>query len=163
MPLLDPLPFLLTLVAARGCALVGGIFFAFSNFVMKALARIPPASGIAAIQSINIVVLNPLFLTLFLGTAGVCLTLMIVAAWQWRAPGAICWVAGGILYLLGTVMVTAAFNVPRNDALARIDASAPEAAATWRGYVSSWTSWNHVRTTAALTAAALFTFALNQL
>ena len=44
---------LLTFIAALGSGLVAGIFFAFSNFVMKALARVPPAQGVAAMQSIN--------------------------------------------------------------------------------------------------------------
>ena len=43
-------------IALLGPALIGGIFFAFSSFVMKALARVPSAKGIAAIQSINVVV-----------------------------------------------------------------------------------------------------------
>jgi len=45
--------FILTLVSALGCGLIAGVFFAFSAFVMKALARLPPAQGIAAMQSIN--------------------------------------------------------------------------------------------------------------
>jgi uncharacterized membrane protein len=57
--------FALTLAAALGCALLGGLFFAFSNFVMKALMRIPAPSGIAAMQAINVTVLNPLFLGLY--------------------------------------------------------------------------------------------------
>lgn len=48
--------YLLTAVAALGSGLVAGIFFAFSNFVMKALARVPPAQGIGAMQSINVAV-----------------------------------------------------------------------------------------------------------
>ena len=82
---------------------------------------------------------------------------------QHRLPVPLCWFAGGILYLLGTLMVTVAFNVPRNDTLARIDASTSEVVASWRDCVSGWTRWNHVRTIAALTAAVLFTAALNQL
>ena len=46
-------------IALLGSALIAGIFFAFSSFVMKALARVPSAEGIAAMQSINVVVLNP--------------------------------------------------------------------------------------------------------
>ena len=38
----------LTLIAAIGCGLVAGVFFAFSSFVMKALARLQPAQGVAA-------------------------------------------------------------------------------------------------------------------
>ena len=37
-----------------GSALVAGVFFAFSSFVMKVLARVPSAEGIAAMQSINV-------------------------------------------------------------------------------------------------------------
>jgi uncharacterized membrane protein len=48
-------------IALLGSALIGGIFFAFSSFVMKALARVPSPEGIAAMQSINVVVLNPSF------------------------------------------------------------------------------------------------------
>jgi uncharacterized membrane protein len=46
--------FVLTVVAALGCGLNAGVFFAFSSFVMAALRRLPPAQGIAAMQSINV-------------------------------------------------------------------------------------------------------------
>jgi len=32
----------LTFLSLLGCGLVAGIFFAFSNFVMKSLGRLPP-------------------------------------------------------------------------------------------------------------------------
>ena len=47
-------------LALLGAAVIGGVFFAFSSFIMKALARIPSPEGIAAMQSINVVVLNKL-------------------------------------------------------------------------------------------------------
>jgi hypothetical protein len=53
--------FVLTFVSALGCGLVAGIFFTFSNFVMKSLARLSPAQGIAAMQTINADVLNRWF------------------------------------------------------------------------------------------------------
>jgi uncharacterized membrane protein len=58
--MIDHLLFALTLVAALGCGLMAGVFFAFSAFVMKALARLPLAQGIAAMQSINVAVINPI-------------------------------------------------------------------------------------------------------
>ena len=69
--------FALKLLAALGCGLMAGVFFAFSAFVMNALARLPAAAGIAAMQSINITVINPLFMTVFLGTAANCKLLCI--------------------------------------------------------------------------------------
>ena len=55
----------LTLISAVGAGLLAGFFFAFSTCVMKALARLPPAQGIAAMQSINVTVINPVFMMAF--------------------------------------------------------------------------------------------------
>ena len=59
--MIDRLNFVLTFVSALGSGLIAGFFFAFSIVVMKALAQQPPPQGIAAMQSINIAVLNPVF------------------------------------------------------------------------------------------------------
>lgn len=50
-------------LALIGSALIDGVFFAFSSFIMKALARLPSSQGMLVMQSINVMVLNPLFLT----------------------------------------------------------------------------------------------------
>ena len=118
MATIDQLLFALALLAALGCGLIAGVFFAFSSFVMKALARLPAGEGIAAMQSINIVVLRSLFMAVFLGTAATCALLIVPATRMWNGPGAACLLAGSLLYLVGTVLVTMVFNVPRNDALA---------------------------------------------
>jgi uncharacterized membrane protein len=49
--------------------------------------------------------------------------------------------------------------VPRNNALAAVSPQSAEAAALWTDYLSSWTTWNHVRTVASLVAALLLTWA----
>ena len=156
----EQLLFALTLIAALGCGLVAGVFFAFSAFVMKALARLSPGGGIAAMQSINVVVLNPWFLTVFLGTAAACVIALLTSFLRWHEPGAAYLLAGGMLYLAGTLLVTIAFNVPRNEALAAVAPADPNSAKLWAGYVAGWTAWNHVCTAAALAAAASFSIAL---
>ena len=160
MTISDELHRALALLAVLGCGLIAGVFFAFSSFVMRALARLPTAEGIAAMQSINVVVLNPLFLTVFVGTAAVGLLAMTAAVLRWDRPGAVYALSGGALYVFGTFAVTRAFNIPRNDALAELVPTAPDAAEHWARYVSGWTSWNHVRTAAALAATACFGLAL---
>ncbi|HEX7813203.1 MAG TPA: anthrone oxygenase family protein [Burkholderiales bacterium] len=146
-----------TLLCALGCGLIAGAFFAFSTFVMKALGKLPTAQGIAAMQSINLAVINPWFMAAFMGTALLC---VIVAALGWNAPAASYLFGGGVLYVAGTFGVTMACNVPRNNALAAVDPASAQAETLWRDYLSSWTFWNHVRTIAALGASALFILAL---
>ena len=160
--MIDELLSTLTLITALGCGLVAGVFFAFSTFVMKALARLPAAQGIAAMQSINVVVINPWFMAAFMGTAVACVLVAVFSLLEWSEPEAVYSLSGGLVYLIGTILVTIAFNVPRNDALAAADPQSADGAGLWAGYVTSWTAWNHVRTAAALAAAGLLTFALSR-
>jgi len=152
--------FSLSLIAALGCGLIAGVFFAFSSFVMRALGRLPASSGIAPMQSINAVVLNPVFLGTFVGTAIVCVLAIIAALLTWHDQQSAYMLVGGILYLIGSFLVTIVFNVPLNNVLAGIGADDPESANVWAKYRVQWTAWNHVRTAAALAAAASFTLAL---
>lgn len=147
-------------LCALGCGLIAGAFFAFSTFVMKALGRLPAPHGIAAMQSINIVVINAWFMTALFGTALLCVIVFIAALRGWQDPAAPYLLAGSALYLAGTIVVTMLCNVPRNNALATAEPSTAEAAALWRDYLSAWTFWNHVRTVAALAACALLIAAL---
>lgn len=132
-------------------ALVGGVFFAFSAFVMRALADLPPAQGISAMQRVNVAVIDPLFLGVFLGTA----PLLGITTYVGRhSPPSFAWLLGTfLLYLVGSVGVTMAFNVPRNNRLASLQATSAEAAAYWPIYMREWLLWNHVRCIASLAAA----------
>jgi uncharacterized membrane protein len=150
----------LTFIAAIGCGVVAGIFFAFSSFVMAALGRIPAAHGIAVMQSINITAINPGFMLALFGTALLCLALAATAFFPWHQPGSAMIVAAGLLYLLGCIGVTMIRNVPLNDLLAAAQPDTPEAHALWSRYLREWTRWNHVRTMAPAASAVLFTLAL---
>jgi uncharacterized membrane protein len=150
----------LDVVATIGAALIAGVFFAFSTFVMKALARLPAHEGIAAMQSINVAVINPRFLGVFIGTALICVIAMIGALMRWEKPGTVYLLSGGALYLLGTFGVTVLFNVPLNNKLAGLEPAEPGTDERWGDYVRQWTRWNHVRTAAALAAAVSFLLAI---
>jgi uncharacterized membrane protein len=157
---IDKLICILTFASGLGCGLTAGVFFAFSAFVMKALARLSPVHGIDAMQSIHIVVINPAFFAVFFGTAAGCILLAVSSLFRWQRPGALYLLLGSLLYLVGTILVTMLFNVPRNNALAAVDPTSNDGARLWTDYVVSWTVWNHVRTIAAFAAAALLTIAL---
>ena len=151
---------LVVLVTALGCALMAGLFFVFSVAVMKALGALPPAHGIAAMQSINVVIINRWFLTVFFGTSVACIIVIVAALLRWSAAGSGFAAAGGLLYLIGTLLVTMVFNVPRNNALARAPPTSTEGATLWTDYLVTWTAWNHVRTVAALAATACLVVSL---
>lgn len=151
---------ILSLVAALGAGLVAGIFFAFSSFVMGALGRLPAQGGIAAMQSINVVVLNPGFFAVFFGTAIVALILAIAALLDWSTPDGYYLAGGAFLYIVGCILVTLVCNVPLNNRLAAVDPASTAGEAVWTHYLSAWTAWNSVRTIASLAASALFILAL---
>ena len=148
--------FWLTFIAALGCGLVGGIFFAFSSFVMAALGRLPSQQGTAAMNSINVTVQNPTFFLAFFGTGLVCLALLVGAFASWGQLGSKLIVAAAVIYLAGCIGVTMVFNVPLNNALA----AAPGDASLWSRYLDVWTNWNTVRTVACVAASGLFVAAL---
>jgi uncharacterized membrane protein len=142
--------------ATLGSALVAGFFYAFSVCVMRAFKALPYKQGIAAMQSINIVVINPWFLSAFFGVALLCLFAIAWAVLNWSAPRSEYMLLGGCVYLIGTIGVTMRLNVPMNQALAALDAGSPYAEQFWANYLKVWTRWNHVRTLAALLASVLF-------
>src|SRR5262245_21143685 len=146
----------LTVTCAIGCSLVSGVFFIFSVCVMRALGTLPPPQGIRAMQAINVVILNPWFLGLFAGTAVLCIFSLVWLIEENAWPPRTWAVAGCLLYLIGLLMDTRMFNIPRNEALAAIDYESADGAKLWEDYLKTWTWWNHVRTTAALAAAVAF-------
>lgn len=150
----------LLVALAVGAALIGGIFFAFSNFVMKALARLPAPAAISAMQSINIVVLNKWFLGLFSGLTVMSLALTVLSLSHWGSPSTLSLLIGTIAYVAGCWLVTIIGNVPLNNRLAEIDPSQPSSAEQWQAYLTRWTRLNSQRALAALVAASLFCVAL---
>jgi uncharacterized membrane protein len=155
------LPTFLIAATAIACAVVGGVFFAFSSFVMRALTRMPPEQGLAAFQSINIVVINPMFMTALFGTGVACLVWSIYAVMQWHGAASACLIGASLSYLLGTIVVTMVCNVPLNDALAAMNPASGNVASFWVDYARQWTAWNHVRTISGIVAAALFLIAMS--
>jgi uncharacterized membrane protein len=150
---------MLILCTAIACAAMGGVFFAFSSFVMRALARMPPAHGIAAMQSINIVAVTPVFMTALFGTAATCVVVGVGAVTDWQGVRSGHLLTGSLSYVIGSIVVTIACNVPLNNALAGLDPKGIDALVFWPTYVRQWTAWNHLRTVSGFAAAALLLIA----
>jgi uncharacterized membrane protein len=150
----------ITLAAALGSAVVGGIFYGFSAITMPGLERLPEAQGVAAMQQINVAAPRPPLLLVMGGTA---LASVALVAWAIATPGEpYAWwlVAGAVLYLAGPILVTGARNVPLNDALDRVDPAGPDAAAHWAHHLDRLNAWNNLRGAASIAAGAAFAIAL---
>ncbi|MGA4842645.1 DUF1772 domain-containing protein [Streptomyces sp. G45] len=152
--------FVLAVLGAVACGLVAGVFVGFSTFVMKGLAALPSAQGAAAMNAINAAAVTRGFMAVFMGATGLCAVLAVVTFVLWPDEGTVELLLGSALYLFGCFGVTVAANVPRNEALATVDADSEQGAEYWRTYVREWTMWNHIRTAAATAATFAFILAL---
>ncbi|MFE8943301.1 DUF1772 domain-containing protein [Streptomyces sp. NPDC007856] len=152
--------FVLVVVGVLGTGLMAGVFCAFSTFVMRGLAGLPPAQGVAAMNAINVAAVRPAFMTVFNGSAVLSSMIAVVTFVVWPDEGKLELLLGSALYLFGSFGLTIVANVPRNDRLARLTPGAAEAAEYWPAYVREWTFWNHVRTGASAAAALVYVLAL---
>lgn len=143
-----------------GSAVMAGLFFVFSNFAMNSFARIRPEAGISAMQAINVTIVNPWFLALFLGTALGSVAIAVPALFQMSHPASVWILAGALFYCIGCIVVTGACNVPLNNLLAAVDPASADGLEMWNRYLREWLPWNHVRTVATTLAGAAYLVAL---
>ncbi len=158
---MSPIVFIFLQVSIIAYALVGGVFLAFSDFIMRSLAHTGGVGGADAMQVINREVFRWVFMTLFIGMAPVSLA---IAGYGWstvgQGPGS-AMVLAGVVYIVGCFGVTVFFNVPMNETLAGMDVSSPQTQEYWaRTYLPKWTFWNSVRTAACTLSAACLLFGL---
>ena len=153
---MSPFFFFLIQFVILAYALVGGVFLAFSDFIMRSLSLTSGTGGVEAMQVINREVFRWVFMALFLGMAAISL---VIAAYGGLlvggGPGKLIMLAG-LVYVVGCFGVTVFFNVPMNEALAGMDLSSEATQDYWTNtYLPRWTVWNTVRTLACGLSAAL--------
>ena len=134
----------LVVTAIAGAAIVTGLLFAFSNFVMRALAELDPEHGIFAMQQINKKIINPVFLFFFLGTPLVCLLIIVYSVSNFGDQQSVLFLIGSVGYIVGPLGITVLRNVPLNNKLA--EAEPREGSDVWKDYQVRWQRWNHIRT-----------------
>jgi len=153
--------FVLAQFAILAYALVGGVFLAFSDFIMRSLSLAGGTRGVEAMQVINREVFRWVFMSPFLGMAAVS---VLIAGYAWlglSGPAGTVIGLAALVYLFGCFGVTGVFNVPMNAALAGMELSSEATRDYWlQTYVPRWTFWNSVRTGAAALSAALLLFGL---
>lgn len=142
-------------------AALGGVFLAFSDFMMRSLNLVRNQSGIEAMQVINIEIMRSIFMVLFMGLA-VISVLLVVYAWLYvdGTPGRLIMLSG-VVYIAGVFALTAAGNVPLNNTLAGLEPQTRAALAFWKeSYMTRWISLNSARTIGCFLASGLMLGAL---
>ncbi len=148
--------FFLIQLAVLAYAMVGGVFLAFSDFIMRSLARTGGHGGVEAMQVINREVFRWIFMALLLGMAAGSLGIIVFGALALPGPGSMLILLSGLVYLIGCFGVTMFCNVPLNNALAGMKTATQTTHDYWlETYVPRWTFWNSVRTAACAVSAAL--------
>lgn len=130
----------ITVAASRMLAgLLAGTYVAFLVAVMPALHDQPDDVFARVMNRINVVIVNPAFLLLFLGAPVVT----ALALWWNRTP----LVVAALVLAVVAVLITAAANVPLNDALA--------AGGSRSDFETPWLIWHSVRTLATIASFVL--------
>ena len=145
-----------TVIAITGSALMAGLWFFCSTALMPALANRPVPEAIAAMQEVNVVILNPVFGLVFGGTTLLSLVLTIVTFFRLDRPASGLLLAAAIVFFVGTFVVTMALNVPLNDQLAAVDPASAAGAEVWENFLSRWNLWNNVRLLSSTASVVLF-------
>lgn len=145
----------LVIVGLVAAAISGGAFFAFSNFVMPALSKLPAPDAVSAMQAINRAAPNPLFVAAIVG-AGVVGIPVVISEFGNLGEANAGYVLAGVVLSLTAFAITMALNVPKNTTLDRLDPDGSTTAAYWIDYLASWTRANTVRTLSSLASTASY-------
>ncbi len=139
-------------------SLLAGLFFGYAVSVNNGLGRLKDSEYVAAMQSINIVIQNPLFFLSFFGPV-ILLPLVTFLLWDTSdLPQNMLLFAASLFYIVGSFGVTVAGNVPLNEKLAKFDlshASSKEITEARRRFEKPWNRLHTVRTIAAIVATTL--------
>ena len=130
------------LVVVTGRVLTGllaGIYLAFLVAVMPALHGQSDDVFVAVMNRINVVIVNPAFLFLFLGAP------LVTAALLWWQRGPLVIAAVALAFV--AVAITVGANVPLNDALA--------AGGSRQDFETPWLVWHALRTAVAIACFGL--------
>lgn len=137
-------------------AAIGGVFLAFSDFIMRSFDLVGNQAGIETMQVLNVEIMRSAFMALFMGLAVLSLFILVYAAFNLDGTPRNLLVLAGGTYLLGVFAVTAAGNVPLNNQLAALAPTTSQALAFWKEtYMTRWVTLNSVRTLACFIASGL--------
>ncbi|MEP4052986.1 MAG: anthrone oxygenase family protein [Litorimonas sp.] len=152
-------PLYFSLFLALWSAVIGGVFSAFSEFIMSGLKRTAPAGGIEAMQHINRTVIKTQFVAGILSIALFSVLFALYGAIVFDGAARVTLILAPIIYQPTVFFMTVFGNVPMNNKLERLDHTTSEAEAYWVKYCSDWSRLNHIRTLGSILTAGLYIIA----
>ncbi|NUS45378.1 MAG: DUF1772 domain-containing protein [Mycobacteriaceae bacterium] len=133
------------LVALLSTGLLAGVYYAYSTSVMLGLGHSDDRTFVEVFNRINVDIVNPMFMFSFLGSV---LFTGIAGALYLRSDqrAVLLWVGVAFALNLLSLIISAAFNIPLNDKMAKVgDPATANFAALRKDFESAWTTWNIVR------------------
>lgn len=136
--------------------LMAGFFFAYSVSVVLMLDTLSPSTYTRVMQSINEKIMNPTFGFVFGGAAIVPIVgaVLVIIDGLWMSLSGQLFLAGVIIYLVGTAGVTVLVSVPLNDDIETWPIESPPD--DWEVVRARWSLWNHIRTGGAIVSFGLY-------
>ena len=160
--MLDDIFYSVVMFSAISTAMMSGIYFTFSNFVMKAFEDIGAEKSVPAMNAINRVILRSWFMPLFFGSTLASAIIFLIVIMGWQQPSSTLLIIPSTIYFIGMFLCTIFFNVPLNNRLLAAEhASSTITNQTWSHYLKFWTRWNHLRTLSSLLASILYMYVLS--
>ena len=156
-------PLYISLFLALWSAVDGGVFSAFSEFIMAALIRTAPNGGIEAMQQINRTVIKTQFVAGIIFIAFFSIALAVYAAFVLNGAARTALLFAPLVYVPSVFLMTIVGNVPMNNKLERLAHTSNEAHAYWLEYGRVWTRLNHVRSVGSVITAIIYLYAAFQL
>lgn len=152
-------PLYFCLFLALWSAVVGGVFSAFSEFIMSALLKAEPSSGIEVMQHINRDVIKTQFVAGILSIGIFSVLFGFYSLVVFEGASLITLILAVLVYLPSVFLITIFGNVPMNNRLDSLDHTSAEAHDFWRDYGEKWTRLNHLRSIGSILTAGLYLIA----
>jgi uncharacterized membrane protein len=145
------------IVLAVLTGVMAGIYFTFSVFLIKAMNELPALQAAQAMNKINDVIVNTLFLPIFFGSTLWYAGLVISAFADWQGQSSVLQIIAAAVYVVGMFVVTAFGNVPLNNRLKELENDDENLATYWHKYQGTWIRLNHIRTISCILALVILT------
>lgn len=146
---MNTLRILLVGLSATYLGLITGVFWIYGNAIMPGLGRTDDETFVAAFQSIDRRIINPMFLQAYFGAL---LVTGLAAVLAWSTPASFWTVVAFVLYL-ATCIITGGVNVPANDRIKAAGDPGGRAQEIRADFDEpKWLRWNRIRTWTTLTA-----------